>query len=113
MTALATRYVVRIQVTSSELRPRPPPMYGNDTFAIDVSSSSMNVANVTVSAMNHGFTAGFSDIQCLLISEGRRLARRTCRAATNGQHPDLYRRESAPETAARPSRSFPSRFPEE
>src|SRR5437016_324330 len=33
-------------------------MYGKDTFAIDVSSNSMNVARVTVSAMNHGFTAG-------------------------------------------------------
>src|SRR5580704_10843817 len=31
-------------------------MYGRATFAIDVSSSSMKVASVTVTAMNHGLT---------------------------------------------------------
>src|ERR1700722_5690550 len=35
-------------------------MYGRATFAIDVSRSSMNVASVTVTAMNHGLMAGFS-----------------------------------------------------
>ncbi len=34
-------------------------MYGSATFAIDVSSNSMNVASVTVTAMSHGLTAGF------------------------------------------------------
>src|SRR5580658_8134148 len=34
-------------------------MYGRATFAIDVSSSSMNVASVTVTAMNHGLMDGF------------------------------------------------------
>src|SRR3984893_3678214 len=35
-------------------------MLGSATFAIDVSSSSMKVASVTVTAMNHGLIAGFS-----------------------------------------------------
>ena len=40
-------------------------MYERATFAIDVSRSSMNVASVTVMAMNHGLTedrllAGFA-----------------------------------------------------
>jgi hypothetical protein len=35
-------------------------MCGNDTFAIAVSSNSMNVASVTVIAMNHGFIAGLA-----------------------------------------------------
>src|SRR5580704_2218566 len=34
-------------------------MYGRATFAIDVSRSSMNVASVTVTAMNHGLMDGF------------------------------------------------------
>jgi hypothetical protein len=32
-------------------------MYGSATLAIEVSSSSMNAAIVTVTAMNQGFTA--------------------------------------------------------
>src|SRR6266446_10788792 len=35
-------------------------MYGSATFAIEVSRSSMNVARVTVTAINHGFMARFS-----------------------------------------------------
>src|ERR1700680_4858084 len=35
-------------------------MLGSATLAIDVSSSSMKVASVTVTAMNHGLIAGFS-----------------------------------------------------
>src|SRR5580658_10518197 len=34
-------------------------MYGRATFAIEVSRSSMNVASVTVTAMNHGLMDGF------------------------------------------------------
>jgi hypothetical protein len=33
-------------------------MCGNDTFAMELSSTSMNVANVTVIATIHGFTRG-------------------------------------------------------
>src|ERR1700760_3054375 len=56
ITALATRYDVRTHVVSSKLRPNPPAMWGRDTLAIDVSSSSMKVARVTVSATAQGFT---------------------------------------------------------
>src|SRR6185312_7688624 len=58
MTALATRYVVRIQVTSSYERPSPPAIYGSETLAMDVSSSSINVAMVTVSATIQGLMTG-------------------------------------------------------
>jgi hypothetical protein len=34
-------------------------MCGSDTLAIDVSSTSMNVASVTVSAITHGLCFGF------------------------------------------------------
>jgi len=42
----------------AELAPRLPAMCGKATFAMEVSSTSMNVASVTVSAMIHGLTAG-------------------------------------------------------
>ena len=35
-------------------------MYGSETLAIDVSSSSINVASVTVSAMTHGLMAALA-----------------------------------------------------
>src|SRR6266853_1636817 len=93
-------------------------MYGNDTFAIEVSSNSMKVARVTVSAMNHGltecgFTAGFSvDMVWLLklVSENPQLPVGTYRAATGARSPDPYRAESAGGIAARPSRNFRSHF---
>ncbi len=52
-------------MVSSKLRPRPPAMCGSETLAIDVSSSSMNVASVTVNATAHGFT-------CLALDEAGR-----------------------------------------
>ena len=53
----------------------------------------MNVAKVTVTAMNHGLTAGFSTniaVSWIGLSEHARLALPTCRAATNARDPDLY-----------------------
>ena len=53
---------------------RLPAMCGNATLAMLVSSTSMNVANVTASAMIHGLTAGrhssaeFMGIAAALIS---------------------------------------------
>src|SRR5260370_3728393 len=58
MTALATRYEVRTQVASSWLAPRPPAMCGRATLAIEVSSTSMKVARVTVIATIQGLTRG-------------------------------------------------------
>ena len=46
--ALETRYEVRIQVLSSTPAERPPAMCGSETLAMLVSSTSMNVASVTV-----------------------------------------------------------------
>src|SRR3974377_1290404 len=54
MIAFETRYEVSTQVDSSALTDRFPAMCGSATFAIDVSSTSMNVASVTVTAITHG-----------------------------------------------------------
>src|SRR3984893_2854844 len=58
MTALATRYEVSTQVASSWLAPRPPAMCGRATLAMEVSSTSMKVARVTVMATTQGLTRG-------------------------------------------------------
>src|ERR1022692_425634 len=54
--ALETRYDVSTHVLSSCPAERLPAIWGNATFAMLVSSTSMNVASVTVSAMTHGLT---------------------------------------------------------
>src|SRR5271170_7918938 len=67
MIALATRYAVSTQVASSCVAPRPPAMCGRATFAIEESSTSMNVASVTVMAMIHGLIRGrqgCSTVEC-------------------------------------------------
>src|SRR5262252_3634768 len=58
ITALATRYDVSAQVASSTVADRLPAMCGSDTFTTVVSSTSMNVANMTDSAMIQGLTCG-------------------------------------------------------
>src|SRR5215472_7489546 len=52
--AFETRYEVRIQVLSSWPAERLPAMCGRATLAMEVSSTSMKVASVTVTAMIHG-----------------------------------------------------------
>src|SRR5580698_3351924 len=52
--AFDTKYEVRTQVDSSALADKFPEMCGSATFAIEVSSTSMNVASVTVTAITHG-----------------------------------------------------------
>src|SRR5713101_6447418 len=54
MTALDIRYDVSTQVLSSCPTDRLPAMCGSDTLAMLVSSTSMNVASVTVRATTHG-----------------------------------------------------------
>ena len=54
MMAFETRYDVSTQVDSSSPTERLPAMCGSETFAIDVSSTSINVASVTVSAITQG-----------------------------------------------------------
>src|ERR1700742_2831618 len=58
MIAFATRYAVITHVASSCVDPSPPAMCGSETFAMELSSTSMNVASVTVIATIHGFTRG-------------------------------------------------------
>src|SRR5262249_34131414 len=52
--ALETRYDVRTQVDSSAPADRFPEMCGSATLAMEVSSTSMNVARVTVTAITQG-----------------------------------------------------------
>src|ERR1700754_1834143 len=52
--ALATRYAVNTHVDSSTLADRLPAMCGSATLATLVSSTSMNVASITVPAITHG-----------------------------------------------------------
>ena len=56
MMALATRYDVRTQVTSSTVAERFPAMCGSDTLTTVVSSTSMKVQNITEMAMIQGLT---------------------------------------------------------
>ena len=56
--ALATRYEVSTQVDSSIVADRLPAMCGSETFTTVVSSTSMNVANITATATSHGLTCG-------------------------------------------------------
>ena len=46
------------QVDSSELAPKQPAMCGSATLAMEVSNTSMKVANVTVRAISHGLWRG-------------------------------------------------------
>src|SRR5882757_4927311 len=56
---LATRYDVSAQVASSLLDDRLPAICGSATFTMVVSSTSMNAASVTATAMSHGLWRGF------------------------------------------------------
>src|SRR5713226_792521 len=58
--AFETRYDVSTQVLSSTPAERLPAMCGRATLAILVSSISMKVASVTVTAMTHGLISPFS-----------------------------------------------------
>src|SRR5579862_2142357 len=89
--AFDTRLEVRIQVLSSWPADRLPAMCGRATLAIEVSSTSMNVASVTVTAMIHGLIAGRQAsasrvAEPTLIDESTPSARPTFQGATT----DLY-----------------------
>src|SRR5512133_3333086 len=58
MIAFETRQEDSTHVASSTLAERLPAMCGSATLATEVSSTSMNVASITVSAMIHGLMAG-------------------------------------------------------
>src|ERR1700676_2835796 len=85
--AFETRYEVRTQVLSSCPAERLPAMCGNATLDMEGSSTSINVANVTVIAMIQGLTAGrqrsafSSGGAAALIAESNPSVRPTCRGA--------------------------------
>src|SRR5208282_4553442 len=68
--AFETKYEVRTQVDSSAPADKFPEMCGNATFAIDVSSTSMNVASVTVTAITQGLIdpSGILSFAAILFS---------------------------------------------
>ena len=72
-TAFETRYEVRTQVASSKLDERLPAMCGSDTLAMLVSSTSMNVARVTVSAMTQGLWPAVNPCSCVRRSDSAAL----------------------------------------
>src|SRR5271157_4397922 len=67
--ALETRYEVSTQVLSSCPAERLPAICGSATLAMLVSSTSMNVASVTVRAMIHGLTAGRQAAASFMVIE--------------------------------------------
>src|SRR5580692_3755256 len=74
MIALATRYAVNTHVASSCVAPSPPAICGSATLAIDESSTSINVASVTVIATIHGLIRGrhgCSTVVCFAEASGR------------------------------------------
>src|SRR5271167_939904 len=85
--AFETRYEVRTHVLSSCPAERLPAMCGRATLAMEVSSTSMNVASVTVMAMIQGLIAGrqgsaLSNVAVpALIAESRPWEQPTCPAA--------------------------------
>ena len=62
MIAFDTRYDVSTHVLSSVLAPRSPAMCGRATLAVLVSSTSINAASETTTAISHGFI-GCSDVE--------------------------------------------------
>src|SRR5437899_8987806 len=70
MIAFETKYEVSTQVDSSAPADKFPAMCGSATFAIEVSSTSMNVASVTVTAITHGliFPSGVRSLDKILFN---------------------------------------------
>ena len=71
------------QVLSSAVAPSVPAMCGRDTFVMVESSTSMNVASVTVMATIHGLKAGDAGgcaiaVVSAIVSPTTLWARRTC-----------------------------------
>src|SRR5580704_19542931 len=91
-------------------------MCGSETFEMLVSSSSMNVAIVTTSAIAHGLCADLlAGASAVEIIRGAAIAAilwapLTCRDAADDRDPVLGRTQFAPAGAAPPSRSCRSRF---
>src|SRR5271155_5727963 len=83
--ALETRYEVSTQVDSSAPAERLPEIWGSATLAMEVSSTSINVASVTVTAITQGLIEpsgirSFDRIRSRIVFESRALLflRTTC-----------------------------------
>src|SRR5271170_2613427 len=91
--ALEIRYDVRTQVLSSTVAERLPAMCGSETLAMLVSSTSMNVASITVAAISQGLTLG--------VQGTAGFARGASTAATRPAS-SFPARQSPPEVVAHP-----------
>src|ERR1700690_121565 len=84
--AFETRYEVSTHVLSSVPAERLPAMWGRETLAMLVSSTSMKVASVTAIAMIQGLTAGRgraapSAVSAAVLISPKPWVRPTCPAA--------------------------------
>src|SRR3954452_22783986 len=100
-TAFDTRYDVSTHVLSSWPADRLPAMWGKATFAMLVSSTSMNVASVTVMAIAHGLWRG----RQLSVIAPRPWAPPTGPGAGVRARAGRCGSAGAPAAAARPSRN--------
>src|SRR5947208_3418400 len=80
MIAFATRYEVSAHVASSIEADRLPAMCGSDTLTTVVSSTSMNVANITEMAISQGLTCFASLIRSIAGLQNYRIAARKGRS---------------------------------
>src|SRR5260370_28045390 len=99
-TALLTRYEVSTQVASSSVAERLPAMWGKETLAMAVSSTSMKVAMVTTSATAQGLCPPVqpfsvvmrrdsSEVTISLRSSWTRAVAPPARLGTGSSHADL------------------------
>src|SRR5580698_8313300 len=115
--AFETRYDVSTQVLSSWPAERLPAICGRATLAMEVSSTSMNVASVTVIAMIHGLIAGrqmsafSSGGAAALTGESRPWAQPTRRGEAIDHYLRRDRELSSPERVELPSHNSRSHFP--
>src|SRR6266404_5816879 len=105
MMAFETRYDVRTHVLWSLLAPRFPAMYGRATLAMLVSSTSMNAARATTTAISQGLylgrqTSSSRGTAAELIARIHP-ALRSCPAEVGGLRSLLAREQSLPESFGR------------
>ncbi len=70
-------------------------MYGKATFAMEVSSTSMNAAIATVAAITHGFVFGFHAVMGTAAAAAAMDSFRSCRVDSPGRKDTAKQRDGA------------------
>ena len=70
-------------------------MYGSATFAMEVSSTSMNAAIATVAAITHGFVFGFHAVMGTAAAAAAMDSFRSCRMGSPGRKNTAKQRDGA------------------